>query len=99
MSAIGLFQMDGGCRVDPVYEIASPLYEKVVIDLGERYGRGKTFTIEAKNASRNNMYVQKATLNGKALSAFYFPASELLKGGSLVLEMGDTPNKAWGVKN
>lgn len=28
MAALGLFQTDGGCRVDPIYEIASPLYEK-----------------------------------------------------------------------
>jgi predicted alpha-1,2-mannosidase len=96
MSAIGLFQTDGGCRVDPIYEIASPLYEKVAIDLGKRYGRGKTFTIEARNASRKNKYVQKAVLNGKTLNTFHFPASELLKGGSLVLEMGDRPNKRWG---
>lgn len=97
MDAIGLFQTDGGCRAEPIYEIASPLFEKVVIDQGRRYGRGKTFTIEAKNASRKNKYIQKAMLNGKVLNTFYFPASELLKGGSLVLEMGDTPDKNWGM--
>lgn len=97
MAALGLFQTDGGCRVDPIYEIASPLYEKVVIDLGERYNRGKTFTIEAKNASRKNKYVQSATLNGKELKEFFFPASELLKGGELILEMGDKPNTSWGI--
>lgn len=97
MGAIGLFQTDGGCRAEPIYEIGSPLFEKVVIDLGRRYGRGKTFTIEAKNAFRKNKYVQKATLNGKALNRFYFPASELLKGGSLVLGMGDTPDKNWEI--
>ena len=54
MSAIGLFQTDGGCRVDPIYEIGSPLYDQVVIDLGKRHGRGETFTIEARNTSRKN---------------------------------------------
>ncbi|WP_455586072.1 GH92 family glycosyl hydrolase [Bacteroides sp.] len=97
MAALGLFQTDGGCRIDPIYEIASPLYEKVVIDLGERYNRGKTFTIQAKNASRKNKYVQSAILNGKKLDVFFFPASELLKGGELILEMGDTPNTSWGI--
>ncbi|MEG0560611.1 MAG: GH92 family glycosyl hydrolase [Muribaculaceae bacterium] len=97
MAALGLFQTDGGCRVDPIYEIASPMYEKVVIDLGNRYNRGKTFTIVAKNASRANKYVQSATLNGKVLNEFYFSASELLKGGELILEMGATPNTSWGV--
>lgn len=96
MASIGLFQTDGGCNVNPVYEIASPLYEKIVIDLGNRYGRGKQFTIEARNASRRNMYVQSAELNGKKLNTFQFPASELLKGGSLILQMGDKPNMNWG---
>ena len=97
MAALGLFQTDGGCRIDPIYEIASPLYEKVVIDLGKRYGRGETFTIEAKNVSRKNKYVQSATLNGEKLDCFFFPASELLKGGELILEMGDKPNESWGI--
>jgi predicted alpha-1,2-mannosidase len=97
MAAIGLFQTDGGCRVDPIYEIASPLYEKIEIDLGGRYGRGQKFIIEARNASRLNMYVQSAKLNGKVLNDFRFPASELLKGGKLELEMGPEPNKDWGI--
>ena len=52
MNALGLFQTDGGCRVDPIYEIGSPIFKKVVLDLGEKYGRGKTFIIEAPNVSR-----------------------------------------------
>ena len=76
MATLGLFQTDGGCRVDPIYEITSPLYEKVVIDLGERYNRGKTFTIEARNVSRSNKYIQSATLNGKELEQFYYMLME-----------------------
>ena len=95
MAAIGLFQTDGGCRVNPVYEIGSPLYERIVIDLGQRYGRGKTFTIEARDVSHKNKYVQNATLNGKKLDKFWFPAGELLKGGELILQMGPRPNKDW----
>ncbi len=98
MTALGLFQTDGGCNANPVYEIASPLFEKIEIDLGQKFGRGKKFTIIAKGATRNNMYVQKATLNGRALNSFKFPASELLKGGSLELEMGAAPNEKWGVE-
>jgi predicted alpha-1,2-mannosidase len=97
MAALGLFQMDGGTRVDPIYEIASPIFKKVSINLGGRYGRGKTFDIEARNASRENKYVQSAILNGKKLDNFWFPASELLKGGKLVLEMGAKPNEQWGI--
>ncbi|RYG41290.1 MAG: hypothetical protein EOO01_25495, partial [Chitinophagaceae bacterium] len=99
MSALGLFQVDGGARVNPIYEIGSPLYDKVSIDLGNQYGRGKNFVIEAKNASRINKYIQSATLNGKKLEAFWFPVDELLGGGKLVLEMGAEPNYQWGVSN
>ncbi len=98
MASLGLFQTDGGCRVDPIYEIGSPLYKKVEIDLGGRFGRGEKFTIEAQNVSRRNKYVQSALLNGKSLDSFKFEASELLKGGSLIMDMGPEPNKNWGVK-
>lgn len=97
MATVGLFQTDGGCRAEPIYEIGSPLYEKVEIDLGHRYGRGKTFVIEAKNASRMNKYVQAASLNGKTLESFCIPAEALLKGGTLELEMGPKPNRQWGL--
>ncbi len=52
--------------------------------------------IEAQNASRSNKYVQRATLNGKSLKSCMFPASELLKGGALILVMGPEPNTQWG---
>jgi len=97
MAALGLFQTDGGCSTEPVYEIASPIFPSVTINLEGQYGRGKSFTIEAPNVSRDNKYVQKAILNGKPLQSFKFPARELLKGGKLTLEMGPKPNKSWGI--
>ena len=96
MAALGLFQTDGGCRAEPVYEIASPLYEKAEIDLGRRFGRGRKFTVVAHGASRRNKYVQRAVLDGKPLHSFAFPAKEVLKGCTLELWMGPEPNKKWG---
>ncbi|MCD2421261.1 GH92 family glycosyl hydrolase [Niabella pedocola] len=97
MAALGLFQTDGGCNVNPEYEITSPLYKKVVINLGNRYGRGTQFVISAPAASKENKYIQGARLNGRVLHSFRFPAGELLKGGRLELEMGPAPNKDWGI--
>jgi predicted alpha-1,2-mannosidase len=97
MAALGLFQTDGGCRAEPVYEIGSPLFERTVIDLGEKFGRGKQFEIIAGNVSRINKYVQSAKLNGKPLNSFHFTAKELLNGGTLELQMGSEPRKDWGV--
>ncbi len=90
MSAIGLFQMNGGCDwKDPYYELGTPRYRKITIRLDGRYGRGKSFVIEAAGASAENKYVQSAELNGKPLENFRIPVSEVLGGGRLVLEMTD----------
>ena len=96
MSAMGLFQMDGGCAVKPVYEVAGPLFNRIVIHLDPRYYKGKTFVIEARNASRDNRYIQSATLNGKPLTRPWFYQTELLNGGTLSFELGPKPNKQWG---
>ncbi|MCG8308885.1 MAG: GH92 family glycosyl hydrolase [Cytophagales bacterium] len=99
MSAMGLFQMDGGASVKPVYEIGSPKFEKISIHLDKNYYPGKTFVIEAKNVSDENIYIQSATLNGKALNKPWFYHDELIKGGTLSLNMGPAPNKNWGVEH
>ncbi|MBW7989729.1 MAG: glycoside hydrolase family 92 protein [Planctomycetes bacterium] len=95
MSAIGLFQMEGGGSVKPFYEIGSPLFSKITIHLDKRYYPGKTFVIEAKGCSQKNRYIQSAKLDGKPLSKCWFYHSDLIDGGSLVLQMGPKPNRSW----
>lgn len=89
MSSLGLFQLDGGCGSDPCYELTSPRYERMTIRFDSKYGRGKSLVINAKNASKTNMYILSARLNGRMIDGFKIPASELLKGGILDIEMGD----------
>lgn len=96
MSAMGLFEMDGGAAVNPFYEIGSPIFEKITIHLDKKYYPGEKFTIEAKNVSKENKYIQSATLNGKPLGKPWFYHSELVNGGNLVLKMGPKPNHKWG---
>jgi predicted alpha-1,2-mannosidase len=95
MSAMGLFEMDGGASTEPAYEIASPIFNKITISLDPKYYPGKEFVIEAKNVSSKNRYIQSAKLNGQPLNKFWFRHSELIKGGRLELEMGSEPNKQW----
>ena len=96
MSAMGLFQMDGGASTDPVYEIGSPLFEKVTLHLDPDYYPGGTFTIRAPGASGENRYIQSARLNGETLDKPWFYHRELVEGGTLTLEMGPAPNMNWG---
>ncbi len=96
MSAMGLFEMDGGAATEPTYEIGSPLFDKVIIHLDGKYYRGGKFIIETKNNSKKNKYIQSATLDGKPLNKPWFYHWQLVDGGKLVLQMGLEPNKQWG---
>ncbi len=88
-SMMGFFQVTPGI---PVYTVGSPVFEKTVIDLPN----GKKFTIIAKNASNENIYIQKAFLNGKPLNRPWFTHQDIMKGSTLEFIMGSKPNKSWG---
>jgi predicted alpha-1,2-mannosidase len=90
LSAMGIYAVTPG---SPVYNIGSPLYEKVVLHLPEN----KSFVILARNNSAGNMYIQSANLNGISLNRPWILHDEIVKGGSLVFEMGAEPNKKWGI--
>jgi predicted alpha-1,2-mannosidase len=96
LMSMGLFEMDGGCSVRPYYDIGSPLFDRVTIHLDPRYYGGKDFVIEARNNSPENVYVQRAMLNGKELDRAWIYHDEIVAGGRLELEMGAYPNMAWG---
>lgn len=98
MSSMGLFQMRGGAEIDPVYEIGSPIFDKVTIHLDPKYYPGKTFVIKTSNNSKDNRYVQSARLNGVPLDKPWFYHKDLVKGGTLEFVMGPKPNEQWGSK-
>jgi predicted alpha-1,2-mannosidase len=90
-SSMGFYPVTPGL---PVYTIGSPLFSKISIKLTN----GKQFTLTARNCSVVNKYIQRATFNGRELTAPWFTHEQLMNGGSLVLEMGPKPNKQWGVE-
>ncbi|MEQ8417075.1 MAG: GH92 family glycosyl hydrolase [Imperialibacter sp.] len=98
LMAIGLFQMDGGASVNSSYDITTPIFDKVEIQLDPKYYSGKTFTISTENNSADNIYIQKASLNGKDWTKFSFPHEVFSQGGELKLTLGKSPNKAWGLE-
>ena len=95
MSAWFLFNTMGFYPVTPgsnYYVIGTPCASKVTMKLGN----GKTFVTIAKNYSKENMYIQSVTLNGKAWDRTYIPYKDVANGGELVFVMGNKPNKKWG---
>ena len=98
-SAWYVFSAAGFYPVDPVsgiYVLGSPLLDEVTINLDPQHATGKRFTINAKNNSAANVYIQSATLNGKPITRSWIRHEEITAGGKLVLTMGPTPNKAFG---
>ncbi len=93
MSALGLFQMQGGCATQPIYDLGSPLFQKAVI----RLENGKKLKILAKNNSEQNVYVQSVQLNGKDLDQAWIYCSQIQEGGTLKFVMGPEPNKSFGL--
>ncbi len=86
----------GGAATGPIYEIGSPIFDKVIIHLDKKYYGGDKFVIEAKNNSEKNRYIQSATLDGKPLNKAWFYHSQLVNGGRLDLQMGpEAPTIPW----
>ncbi|WP_341843675.1 GH92 family glycosyl hydrolase [Chitinophaga caseinilytica] len=96
MSAMGLFEMRGGTETEPELDLTSPLFTRIRIRLDPKYYKGGEFVIEARNNSRENIYIQSATLNGKPLNRPKILFRDIVSGGKLVLEMGPLPNENWG---
>ena len=97
MSAFVVFSMMGIYPVTPglpVYNIGSPVFPLVRIHLDGDC----VFEIDARGASRDNKYIQSATLNGREWAKPWLTHDDVARGGRLVLQMGDTANRQWGAR-
>ena len=98
MSAWYIFSAMGFYPVSPgqnVFAIGTPLFEEATLNLGNYYS-GNIFTVKAKGVSSDNFYIQSATLNGKTYNKTWISHDDIVKGGTLIFEMGPKPNKQWG---
>lgn len=55
---------------------------------------GKTFRLVARNSAPGRIYIERATLNGRALDRPYLHQAEIMAGGTLDLLLSDCPT-AW----
>ena len=86
MSAWYLFSLMGFYPLNPCggeYVLGAPQLPRMTVSVVN----GKTFTVIAKNLSRENKYVKSVTLNGKPLDGFTIRHSDIMAGGELVFEM------------
>lgn len=90
LAAIGIHPI---CPGDNKYQITSPVFSKIDIQLDKEYYNENRFTIIANNNSDQNIYIQSIKLNGKPLDRFWISHQEIVQGGTLELEMGAQPVK------
>ncbi len=86
---IGLFQMNGGTDENPEYQIGSPIFDKITIQLNPDYYSGKTLVIETENNGPGNVYSNQVKWNGEEVTDYRITHSQITHGGKLLLQMSD----------
>lgn len=89
-SAMGFYPV---CPATDEYVMGTPLFKKLTLSLQN----GKKVIINAPANSTENKYIQNVSLNGKSYSKNWLSHQELMKGATIDVEMGSTPNKSRGV--
>ncbi|GAA6397043.1 GH92 family glycosyl hydrolase [Solibaculum mannosilyticum] len=84
MSALGFYPISTGTDG---YVITSPLYDKVTLNL-----KNGPLTIEAKNNSHDNVYIQSMTIDGEAYDDVFITYDKLMNAKEIVFEMGSEPS-------
>lgn len=85
LSSLGFYPV---CPGDARYSIGYPLFKQATIS----FENGKKLQLVKKG---NGNYIQRVTLNGKAIEANYLFHKDLLQGGKLLFTMAEKPTD-WG---
>ncbi|TYP99371.1 putative alpha-1,2-mannosidase [Tenacibaculum adriaticum] len=96
MSAWYIFSSLGFYPVTPgsdKYAIGSPLIKEAKIHLEN----GNSLVIIAENQSKENVFIEKITIDGKEINRLYLTHNELMNGGEFIFTMSNKPNKNLGI--
>ena len=96
MSAWYVFSALGFYPVNPAdgnYVFGTPLFKQVSINLTNK----KTFTVNARNLSNQNIYIVNVLLNGKDYDKGYISHQQILEGGTLEFKMGNKHGKVFSM--
>lgn len=88
-AALGFYPVNAG---NGVYVLGSPIVSRATLHNTQQH---TNFTIVAENNSEENVYIQRAQLNGKEFHRAWISHQQIVAGGELQFVMGRTPNKDW----
>ena len=89
-SALGFYPV---CPASNEYVLGSPLFKHATLHLEN----GNKVTIEAKENSRENIYISTMKLNGKEYRRNYITHETLTKGAKIKSAMSNRPNTSRGI--
>lgn len=93
-SAWYVFSAMGFYPVTPAvnqYVLGAPLFDRITIELEN----GNYFVIQQNEGKAEDIYINKAWLNGKKFEKAFINFDEIINGGVFYFEMKDKPNKNW----
>jgi len=95
LMAMGLFQLRGGCEVNPSYELTAPMLNRAVVHLQPDCYQAKDLVITAGPDPENNPYIQSVTLNGQPLTKLVITQAQISQGAQLNFVLSNKPNPIW----
>ena len=89
-SALGFYPV---CPGTDEYVLGAPLFKKATLHLEN----GNNLVIDAPDNNNDNMYIESLLFDGTNYTKNYLNHFDLLKGGRLVFDMDNKPNKGRGI--
>lgn len=90
LSMMGIYPL---CPAVAQYVITTPTFDKITIKLNEKYYAKSELIIEAKNRTKDNIYIDRIELGGKPYRSYMISHKELTDAGRLTIYCTSTPRK------
>lgn len=71
------------CPGNTNYALSSPVFDRITIELDEKYYPGKALVISTEREKSDEFLIKKMTWNGKTHRSYFIDHNELVKGGEL----------------
>ncbi|HYW97417.1 MAG TPA: glycoside hydrolase domain-containing protein, partial [Bacteroidales bacterium] len=93
MSAWLVYAMMGfypDCPASNLYQLASPVFDKVTIRLEQAYYPGKTFVITSRKKQAGDVFAHAMLLNGLDYNEHFITHHDIVSGGILEMDLGNS---------
>ena len=91
MASMGLFDAKGLTAPDPTFQVGSPLFDRITVQLNPDYYEGRELVIETEGNTPENLYIQSLEWNGRPMRSIQLPFADIVRGGRLHVVLGAAP--------